>query len=69
MTLLEMTEPINIDKSTKDSRDLIMPHQQNAVDAMSEYFLLDKDVPDRNGLVVMPTGDGGIIVTSQSKTA
>ena len=58
MTLLEMTEPINIDKSTKDSRDLIMPHQQNAVDALSEYFLLDKDMSDRNGLVVMPTGSG-----------
>lgn len=55
MTLLEMTEPINIDKST---RDLIMPHQQNAVDALSEYFLLDKDMSDRNGLVVMPTGSG-----------
>lgn len=58
MNIFNMSEPIIIDKSKRDSRDLIMPHQKNAVEAMSEYFNLDKDLPNRNGLVVMPTGSG-----------
>ena len=58
MGILDMSEPIIIDKSIQDSRDLIMPHQKNAVDAMSRYFELDKDRENRNGLVVMPTGSG-----------
>lgn len=58
MRISDMAEPIVIDKSTKDSRDLIMPHQKNAVDAMSKYFDLDNDIQNRNGLVVMPTGSG-----------
>ena len=58
MRLSDMAEPIVIDKSTRDSRDLIMPHQKSAVEAMSSYFDLDKEVQDRNGLVVMPTGSG-----------
>ena len=58
MNIFDMAEPIIIDKSKRDSRDLIMPHQKNAVEAMSEYFNLDKDLPNRNGLVVMPTGSG-----------
>lgn len=40
MGILDMSEPIIIDKSIQDSRDLIMPHQKNAVDAMSRYFEL-----------------------------
>lgn len=51
-------EPILIEKSIKDSRSLIMPHQQEAVDCMTQYYELDKDIPNRNGLIVMPTGSG-----------
>jgi len=58
MRIMDMAEPIIIDKSKGDSRDLIMPHQKKAVEAMSEYFNLDKDVSNRNGFVVMPTGSG-----------
>ncbi len=58
MTLAEMSKPIIIEKSKADSRSLIMPHQQQAVDAMTEYFELDKNKADRNGLLVMPTGSG-----------
>lgn len=58
MTELEMFEPIIIAKSKPDSRSLIMPHQQEAVDAMTEYYSLDQNLSERNGLVVMPTGSG-----------
>ena len=58
MNLLEMNEPINIEQSSADSRSLIMPHQQEAVDALSKYFHVEKDLPDRNGMLVMPTGSG-----------
>ena len=58
MRISDMAEPIIIEESKSDSRDLIMPHQKNAVEAMSKYFDLDKDIKDRNGLVVMPTGSG-----------
>lgn len=58
MRLADMAEPIDIEKSTRDSRDLIMPHQKSAVEVMSKYFDLDKDIQERNGLVVMPTGSG-----------
>ena len=58
MRISDMAEPIIIEESKCDSRDLIMPHQKNAVEAMSKYFDLDKDIKDRNGLVVMPTGSG-----------
>lgn len=50
--------PININESTPDSRSLIMPHQSEAVKAMTKYFKLKKDIPDRSGIVVMPTGSG-----------
>lgn len=50
--------PIDIEKSVQDSRDLIMPHQSEAVKAMTDYFQLDRNMPGRAGLVVMPTGSG-----------
>ena len=50
--------PININESTPDSRSLIMPHQSEAVKAMTKYFNLKNDMPDRSGIVVMPTGSG-----------
>lgn len=58
MTFQEMSEPISIDESCADSRSLIMPHQQEAVNALSDYYELKKDVTNRNGLLVMPTGSG-----------
>ena len=53
MRISDMAEPIVIEESTCDSRDLTIPHQKNAVEAMSKYFDLDKDIKDRNGLVVI----------------
>lgn len=53
-----MNEPIVIEDSLADSRSLIMPHQQEAVNALSDYYELEKDVSGRNGLLVMPTGSG-----------
>lgn len=58
MTKSEMIDPIIVDKSKPDSRSLIMPHQQEAVDAMTEYYSLEQDLPGRSGVVVMPTGSG-----------
>lgn len=49
---------IDIEKSNPDNRVLILPHQQAAVEAMTEYFELSRDLPGRNGIVVMPTGSG-----------
>lgn len=51
-------DPIEINESLADSRSLIMPHQSAAVEAMTKYFELDKDIRDRSGVVVMPTGSG-----------
>ena len=56
--LKECFDPIIIEASKPDSRSLILPHQQAAVDAMTEYFQPQVDKADRNGLVVMPTGSG-----------
>lgn len=50
--------PISIDDSMPDNRTLIMPHQAEAVKAMTAYFQLDKRKENRSGLVVMPTGSG-----------
>lgn len=55
---LTLFDPIIIEKSIADSRSLIMPHQQEAVDSMKGYFDLGKNIPDRKGVVVMPTGSG-----------
>ena len=51
-------DSINIEDSMPDSRSLIMPHQSEAITAMTNYFTLEKDIPNRSGLVVMPTGSG-----------
>lgn len=55
MTKSEMFEPIIINESKPDSRSLIMPHQQEAVDAMTSYYSLEQELPGRSGMVVMPT--------------
>ena len=54
----DMFDPIIIDKSKPDSRTLIMPHQQEAVEAMTRYYSLEQELPGRSGMVVMPTGSG-----------
>ncbi|MBT9151407.1 MAG: putative DNA repair helicase RadD [candidate division WS2 bacterium] len=58
MRKIEMVDPIIIGKSKPDSRSLIMPHQQEAVDAMTSYYSLEQELPSRSGMVVMPTGSG-----------
>ena len=58
MKKFNLYDPIDINASMPDSRSLIMPHQSEAVDAMTEYFELEKDISDRKGIVVMPTGSG-----------
>lgn len=55
---MSIYNPIDIQLSTPDARSLIMPHQQEAVDAMAAYFQLSKEQEDRSGVVVMPTGSG-----------
>lgn len=55
---MEYYDYINIDKSMPDSRSLIMPHQSEAVNTMTEYFQTEKDISNRNGMLVMPTGSG-----------
>ncbi|WP_031555711.1 DEAD/DEAH box helicase family protein [Oribacterium sp. FC2011] len=54
---------IDIEKSTPNNRTLILPHQQKAVESLKEYFCLTKDVPDRNGMLIMPTGSGKTFTT------
>ncbi len=51
-------DPISIDDSIADSRSLIMPHQQEAVDALNSYFDMTGDFDAQNGLIAMPTGSG-----------
>lgn len=58
MTVDKRFSPINVNDSKSDSRSLIMPHQSEAVKAMTKYFKLKENVPDRSGIVVMPTGSG-----------
>jgi len=58
MKKFNLYDSIDINASMPDSRSLIMPHQSEAVDAMTNYFELEKDIPDRKGIVVMPTGSG-----------
>lgn len=51
-------DPIDIERSRADSRSLIMPHQQEAVDALTAYFRPDEELAGRSGVLVMPTGSG-----------
>ena len=53
------TDTIDIHQSQADSRTLIMPHQDEAVKALNQYYELSgKTMGAQNGLVVMPTGSG-----------
>jgi len=49
---------IDIEASSADSKSLIMPHQSEAVQAMIDYYQLEKDIENRKGMLVMPTGSG-----------
>ena len=52
------TDPININESIADSREL-MTHQIEAIEALNNYFdLSEKKKIAQNGLLVMPTGSG-----------
>lgn len=51
-------DPIDVEQSSADSRSLIMPHQQEAVDALTAYFRPGEDAEGRSGVLVMPTGSG-----------
>ena len=54
-----LSDVINICESEADSRALIMPHQQEAVDALNQYYVIGEDLnKEQNGLLVMPTGSG-----------
>lgn len=41
-------------KSTASSRKLCLPHQQDAVDALNNYFNTDSPIQPQSALVVMP---------------
>lgn len=56
--MLETKDYIEIDSTLPDNKTLIRPHQYEAVQALEKYFELDKDIPNRKGLLVMPTGSG-----------
>lgn len=58
MRATDIYAPIIISRSCPDSRNLIMPHQTDAIKSMTEYFMTGEDRPGRAGLVVMPTGSG-----------
>lgn len=47
-----------IDELTVGTREPVLPHQQDAIDAMHDYFKTGRTLQNRNGLLVMPTGSG-----------
>ncbi len=51
-------EEYYIDELTVGSREPVLPHQQDAIDAMHDYFKTGRTLQNRNGLLVMPTGSG-----------
>ena len=51
-------EEFYIDELTVGSREPVLPHQQDAIDAMHDYFKTGRTLQNRNGLLVMPTGSG-----------
>ena len=55
---------INTTKSRTDGRKLMMPHQQNAVDALNEYYdMSGTQKSSQSGLLIMPTGSGKTFTT------
>ena len=51
-------EEFYIDELTVGTREPVLPHQQDAIDAMHDYFKTGRTLQNRNGLLVMPTGSG-----------
>lgn len=47
-----------INELTAGSREPVMPHQQDAINALHDYFKTGRVLSNRNGLLVMPTGAG-----------
>lgn len=55
---------INTTKSKSDGRKLMMPHQQEAVNALNAYYDLSGNcTKEQSGLLIMPTGSGKTFTT------
>lgn len=55
---------IDTTRSITDGRKLMMPHQQNAVDALNKYYDLSGNCETaQSGLLIMPTGSGKTFTT------
>lgn len=55
---------INTTKSKGDGRKLMMPHQQEAVNALNDYYDLSGSCQtEQSGLLIMPTGSGKTFTT------
>ena len=50
-------------QSESSSKTLRMPHQQEAVDRLNQYFNMDNQEGAQSGLLVMPTGSGKTFTT------
>ncbi|NMA85362.1 MAG: DEAD/DEAH box helicase family protein [Epulopiscium sp.] len=50
-------------QSKPSSKTLRMPHQQEAVDRLNQYFNIDNPEGSQSGLLVMPTGSGKTFTT------
>lgn len=44
--------------NVNDYNNTLYDYQREAIERLNEYFNLDCKIPDRNGLLVMPTGSG-----------
>ena len=66
MAIDERFLTINVNDSESDSRSLIMPHQSEAVKAMTEYFKLKENTSDRSGIVVMPHVKNGRLYENEN---
>ena len=53
---------IDVTRSKSSSRTLRMPHQQDAIDRLNEYFNINNPEEGQNGPLVMSTGERVIIV-------
>lgn len=61
--IFNIGDPISVKKSELGSKSLCAPHQLNAVNALNDYFCLDKSRVNRKGILVMPTGSGKTFTT------
>lgn len=63
MQEFKIGDPISIAKSKLGSKQLKQPHQQSAVTALNNYFELHRNIMNRKGILVMPTGSGKTYTT------